>query len=254
MPAQKPARKKAAVAVKRRPGRPAKNTNPEVSRERITALAIELSKTVPLSELTMVRLAKELGVTHTLLHYYMAGRDEVTSLVLNHLYAQLFESIGEGDGDWRDQLETIAHNQRRILVAHAGATLHLAIHSRHRMLQGSDDPEADFGLRFNDRLFQIMRSIGFSKRDGATAAHLFATFVLFSALGEVTRALPEFHAESLARHINRLDPQRFPGMHWIAPALPTVSADEVFSTGLRYLLDGFAATIAAAKSRRTKGA
>jgi AcrR family transcriptional regulator len=233
----------AAEAPRRGRGRPPKDAHPEVSRERIAAIAIELSKTLPLSEITMVRLAQELGVTHGLLHYYVKGRGELASLVLNHLYAELFVGIESVEGDWRRQLETIAQRQREVLTTYAGATMHVAVHNRHRILQDVHDSEADFGLLFTDRLFQIMRDVGFGKRDGVMAAHLLSNFVLFSSLSEVTRSLPKFHEEYLTERLAALDRDSYPGMHWAAAALPRIGADEVFASGLRYLLDGFEATL-----------
>ena len=84
--------RKASVG-RRGAGRPAGPTSGILDRAMILNVGLQLTKTTSLVDLSIVRVAKELGVTPALIHYYLAGggRDALTSGVMNLYYRDLIE-------------------------------------------------------------------------------------------------------------------------------------------------------------------
>src|SRR4051812_26675417 len=76
----------------RKRGRPPKaaaasaETGGVLTREQILEKATELAKHEPLGEISMVGLARELGVTPALIHYYIGSRDDLISGVANRYF------------------------------------------------------------------------------------------------------------------------------------------------------------------------
>lgn len=71
-----------------------------LDRSTILSVSLQLTKTVPLSELSVVRVAHELGVTPGLIHYYLRGRDKLTSGVMNAFYREAVEDWPSQEIDW----------------------------------------------------------------------------------------------------------------------------------------------------------
>ena len=74
---------------RRAPGRPSADAQPALTKESIFAKGLELCRRMPLQELSVVRMAHELGVPPALIHYYLGGRGALTSGVMNAYYREL---------------------------------------------------------------------------------------------------------------------------------------------------------------------
>src|ERR1700693_4372753 len=70
-PAAKPKPKPKAGPGRRGRGSPAGAESGLLDGAMILSIALQLAKSVPLAELSIVRLASELGVTPALIHYYL---------------------------------------------------------------------------------------------------------------------------------------------------------------------------------------
>ncbi|AKH83355.1 hypothetical protein AA958_15325 [Streptomyces sp. CNQ-509] len=84
---------------------------------KIVAATVRLLDAEGLGRLSMRRLAAELGVTAMSVYWYVDTKDELLELALDHAYAEL-DLPAEDGGDWAAQLRQLAHEHRRILVAH----------------------------------------------------------------------------------------------------------------------------------------
>lgn len=84
---------------------------------KIVAATVRLLDAEGLGRLSMRRLAAELGVTAMSVYWYVDTKDELLELALDRAYAEL-DLPGEDGGDWAAQLRQLAHEHRRILVAH----------------------------------------------------------------------------------------------------------------------------------------
>src|SRR5580692_9369027 len=93
---------------RRRPGRPP-GSQGGVSLGSILRASYRLTKTVPLQELSIVFVAKSLGVTPALIHYYVEGRDWLTSGTMNLFYSELLRKLPKNTGDWKRDIPRMAH-------------------------------------------------------------------------------------------------------------------------------------------------
>ena len=108
-PAAKPNAKRPAkkTSTRKTPsrgaGRPAGASSRLLDRQTVLAVAFSLTKTVSVSDLSIVRVARELGVTPALIHYYLAGggRDALTSGVMNAFYREVVALWPPETGGWR---------------------------------------------------------------------------------------------------------------------------------------------------------
>ena len=106
-----------------------------LDRPTILSVSLQLTKTVPLSELSVVRVARELGVTPGLIHYYLGGRDGLTSGVMNAFYREAVESWPSEAKDWRQNLEVVANAVYRFYLRYPGIVVYVASHNRYRLVQ-----------------------------------------------------------------------------------------------------------------------
>ncbi|MFE6282953.1 TetR/AcrR family transcriptional regulator [Streptomyces sp. NPDC057877] len=89
-----------------------------LDRERITEVTVRLLDAEGLAKFSMRRLAGELNVTAMSVYWYVDTKDDLLELALDSVYGELRLPDPETDEDWRDQLRTLAHEYRTLLVRH----------------------------------------------------------------------------------------------------------------------------------------
>ncbi len=243
-----PAAKKAPAssdAPARRRGRPPRVDSPihdeaGLTRAAILDRAIELSKQVPLDQISMVQLAKEFGVAPGLIHYYLGGRDNLISGVINHYYAQRVQRIAPLTGDWRADVERFARASFAVAIEHPGVSIYVASHNRHRLFQEVAPDETDYGLVYFDSLTRALMQGGFSPEQTALAYHLLAQFLVSSSMAEAARQLPAHHEGFILRKLDSPTAQSYAGASYVRTAFARLGSDTAFEAGLAMLLDGFA--------------
>jgi len=242
-----PAAKKTVTtpdAVPRRRGRPPRVESPihgeaTLTRAAILDRAIALSKQVPLDQLSMVQLAKEFGVAPGLIHYYLGGRDQLISGVINHYYAQRVARIEPLSGDWRADVEKFAKASFEVAMAHPGVSMYVASHNRHRLFQEVGPDEVDYGLVYFNGLTTAIMQGGFSAEQTALAYHLLAQFLVSSSMAEAARQLPAHHEGFILRKLESASAQAYPGANYVRAAFARLDSATAFEAGLALLLDGF---------------
>ncbi|WP_328403342.1 TetR/AcrR family transcriptional regulator [Nocardia sp. NBC_00403] len=98
---------------------------PLLSRERIRATALEMIDRDGLPELSMRKLAAELGVQAASLYGHYPTKDDLLDDVARGIMSRVDTSAFEGD-DWRAALESWARSYRAALVAHPNFVPYLA--------------------------------------------------------------------------------------------------------------------------------
>ena len=239
----KPSSKRAAKAVTKKtvtraPGRPSGATSGILDRETILALAFKLTKTVPLTELSIVRVARELGVTPALIHYYLGsgGRDVLTSGAMNAFYRELVEQWPPELGDWKHNFEVIADAIYRAHLRYPGISVYVATHNRYQLVQDVREGETDYGLVFFEKFTTTVRNFGLDAERTGVFAHLLMMFITSFAHSTVTRRWPGQHNEFLSSKLAALDPVAFPSTHFVRESITHLNAAEAFATGLRLVL------------------
>lgn len=220
----------------RRPGRPAGVDSGMLDRATILSVSLQLTKTVPLSELSVVRVARELGVTPGLIHYYLGGRDRLTSGVMNAFYREAIESWPGEEIDWRQNLEVVANAVYRSYLRYPGIVVYVASHNRYRLVQDVGEGETDYGIQFFERFTTAVRGVGFDALRTAAYAHLLADIITSYAHATAARRWPSQHSQFLNEKLAGLDPAQFPSTHFIRESLTGLNPSDAFKMGLALVL------------------
>lgn len=231
---RKAARKKAATRGR---GRPATQDKSLLDQQVIISCALDLSRTVPVQDLSIVRVARELGVTPALIHYYLDGRDALTAGIMSAFYSEMLREWPAQTGSWRADLEATC---RRIYEAHLafpGVAMYVVGYNRFRLLQGAPSGVTDPGLFVFERFVGVVRALGFDADRTAAYAHLLIEFVTSAAHSTVRHRWPGEHGAFLDRVIGALDPVQFPNAHFVRKGYVRFDADVAFEGALKLFVD-----------------
>jgi AcrR family transcriptional regulator len=91
---------------------------PRYTRDEIAAAAIRIADEEGLEELSMRRLAAELGAGTMTLYHYVRTKDELLALLHDAIMAELLVPDDELPDDWREALTVIARRSRDALRRH----------------------------------------------------------------------------------------------------------------------------------------
>ncbi|MEU8757711.1 TetR/AcrR family transcriptional regulator C-terminal domain-containing protein [Streptomyces sp. NPDC048659] len=89
-----------------------------LDRERIVTTAIRMLDEEGLAKLSMRRLATELNVTAMSLYWYVDTKDDIIEFALDAAHGGIDLDAVEEATSWQDRLRLMAHDYRRMLVAH----------------------------------------------------------------------------------------------------------------------------------------
>ncbi|MDB5963581.1 MAG: TetR family transcriptional regulator [Polaromonas sp.] len=212
-----------------------------LSRELILDRATLLAKVEPLGDISMVGLARELGVAPTLIHYYIGSRDDLISGVANRYFKARFARLQPLTGNWKQDLEREATQSFEIGLEYGGVLRYMMSHNRFRLFQQVSEGETDYGMLYLDRMAGIFRSGGFSAQHAAIGYHLLSQYVMSSSYAEVSRQLPAFHEHYIRGQIQGQPARELEGARYFAEAFCTLDSATSFPEGLRLLLGSFEA-------------
>ncbi len=237
----------AVEAPVRRRGRPPRRdaepgaAAPQISREQILERATELARSEPLGEISMVGLARELGVAPTLIHYYVGSHDDLISGVVNRYFRARAACMPALTGDWKEDLRTDATHTFKLNLEYGGVLRYTMSHNRFRLFQRVGPGETDFGILYLDRTAETLRRAGFTQAQAALAFHLVSLYVMSSAYAEISKQLPAYHGRYIREQIMAHPLEETTGAHFIAEAFSAMDSQTAFPAGLQLLIDGFAA-------------
>ena len=121
-----------------------------LSRERVLRAAVALADARGLEELTMRKLAKELGVEAMSLYNHVSGKGDLLDGMIDIVFGEIDPPAP--DGDWKAELRKRAISTRAALL-------------RHRWAVGEMEGRTDFGpsnMRVHDAVLGCLRAAGFS--------------------------------------------------------------------------------------------
>lgn len=211
-----------------------------MSLELVLVRALDMSRTVPLQELSMTMLAQELGVTPALIYYYVTDRDTLVSGVVNLFFKAMGERWPPLTGQWQADMKAFAMAAYVNNNIYGGVASYLAQNNRFRLFQKVREGEADHGLAYFDRAATILCSGGFTSAQVALAYHLIMQHVVSSDGARVRHLLPVDHRDFIRNRLQALPEGSYPGARYVADTFPELSADQSFEAGLTLLLNGIA--------------
>jgi len=219
-------------------GRPQRKDRKDVSQVSILRTALKLSRKTPLQDLSIVTVAKSMGVTPALIHYYIGGRDNLTSGVMNLFYRELLKKWPEAQGDWQADLRTGAKAIYDQFVLYGGVAAYVVSNSRFRIFQLNDGEGPDFGVNLLERFTGLVRSAGLSGERTGVYAHLMLEFIINTAHGTARHVFPAEHRQFLEDKTASLDTDAFPNIFFARRAPLSLSGDIAFEEGTSLYLLG----------------
>jgi AcrR family transcriptional regulator len=173
--------------------------------------ALRLTREVGLDNLSMRSLARSLGVPPMTIYNYVASKEALHRLVVNHVLGQI-RIPGPDEGTWEERLRQLERDARQVMATHPGLSREL----------GHGDSEAATTLA--EGVLSILRDGGFSPE---AAVLCFATLYTFMT-GQIE--LDGVSATTASRPANTT----FDGATSSVP----LTRDELFEFGFDALLEG----------------
>lgn len=217
-----------------------RQTRPALTHAQIAGAAVELADAGGLEAVSMRRLAQRLGVATMGLYRYVHGKDELTELMIDSVYAAVAMSDGDVAAGWRAAMERTAHELR-------------ALFSQHPWLLGmsTTSPLTPHATRYTDRALASLAGTGLDE-DTKMAVLLTVRSYVIGVTGSQL-ALSTFLEEHGAPGMDELRERLAPQMAWLLgsgeyPAFQRYitggirkdDTDWQFQLGLDCILDGIA--------------
>lgn len=192
----------------------------------------------------MVRLARELGVAPSLIHYFTGSRDDLLSAVMNEALRARAASSPVPTGDWRTDLEALLRHTHDMQLKWKGITTYVTSHNRYRLFQRVVPGQQDYGLVFFDRVGRILQSSGLNSRQAAIIYHLLMLFLTSVASAHINQQEPAVHRNFLVRRLAKIDSNEFPGAAFMMEQFAGIDTSTTFEYGLELFLDAIAYLVA----------
>jgi AcrR family transcriptional regulator len=220
-------------------GRTAGNGQVKITREVVLAAALELIDQDGVDGLSMRRLARALGRDPMILYRHAPNKAALLDGVAETVLAGL--EVDRTDPDWVAQLRTVAHNYRRLALAHPNVVPLLVTQPLATPL-GLRPPGT---LRALEDVLALLTRAGF---DGPDALHIYRTLFGFlhgHVLNELQELVenPDETSDLLRLGLHRLPIGEFPLLRSLAPVLAVYDGATELDRGLDILLTGLATTI-----------
>ncbi len=226
-------------ASTRKPGRPPLSESEKLSRESVIHRGLEMAALMPLDEISMVRVARELGVTPALIHYYLeGGRDALTSGIINRFYGSVLEDWPDFDQDWRENTVSMASHVYRQLLRYPGIAAHLMLHNRFRVFQMVKPGERDNGAMFLEKFISVVSLAGLDNERTGIFSHLLMEFLLGCAHSTAHYRWPREHVAYLEKKLASLNKEQFPNLVATGYLVGGLDAEQAFENGLGIYLSG----------------
>lgn len=150
-------------AVETQPARSKRGRPRSLTEEQIVDAAVDLARTVRFENVTMRALADELGVPVMTIYGYVANKDALSELVVNHTLKSV-RVPERGDGTWEERLKQLERGARRAMSDLPGLSL--------------DRRDSTEGRRLAEGVMAILDDAGFSPEEALLAFAALFTFMV----------------------------------------------------------------------------
>ena len=195
-----------------------------LTREGLAAAALTVIDRDGLGALTMRAVARELGMATMSLYRYVADREELEVLVVDHVLAALDLSVPAGD--WQVGITVLLERMRDAGCAHRDV-VPLLLRHRH---------SSPASLRWIEAMLGVLAGAGFTGRRRVIAQRTLTGFLLGALQNEYYASLSGAGTAAMAQ----LSEADFPHLVETAVHAREVTAAEEFGRGLEIVLRGLA--------------
>jgi TetR/AcrR family tetracycline transcriptional repressor len=134
-----------------------------LTEEQIVDAAVQLARTAPLEHVSMRALADALGVPVMTIYNYVASKDALYELVINHVMRSV-RIPDRDEGTWEDRLKQLERGARRAMSEFPGLSL--------------DRRDSVEGKRLADGVMSILADAGFTQSEAMLAFAVLFTFMV----------------------------------------------------------------------------
>ena len=215
----------------RRPARSEPARRP-LSRDRIVEAALRILDAGGLDAVSMRSVAEALGTGPASLYAHVSGKDELLSLLIERLAAEMHLPAPDPER-WQEQIKELVREMHTVLLAHRDLA---------RASMGTV-PLGEGALRVTDRMIELLELGGLPKQVIAHAVDLLPLYAVATAFEQSlsnTEDGVRYH-EEVGAYLAALPPDRFPHLAALATERSKADAGERFEFGLDVLVAGLAA-------------
>jgi AcrR family transcriptional regulator len=202
--------------------------------EMVVGRALVLADAGGLGDVTIRRLAGDLGVTPMALYWHFRNKDELLDAMMGRVFAEVDLTL-DGSATWLEQFRALMGSLSRALRAHPGLAPLFA--TRTNSSEGS--------LRMTEAALDTLRRGGFSPTEATQVARHALSTVVNLVVGEPGFIAPDdsgglLDARRRARvFLEALPPERYPRIvEAAAPLSAREDPDAYYEFGLELLLAG----------------
>jgi TetR/AcrR family tetracycline transcriptional repressor len=206
-----------------------------LTQDQVLTAALELLRREGLDQVSMRRVAAELGVAPNALYSHLPDKSALLDGLLDAVLADVAIPAA---GDWRARVGGVLAESRRVLLAHPDLV-------RHFLARQTSGPNA---ARLGEAVLEALHDGGVRGARAARALQVLLVHTIGGAAFEVPRRRepdPGARAARSRAAAAALDPGAFPRTTELAAELARHPGDALFDAGLRWILDGLAADVQA---------
>jgi AcrR family transcriptional regulator len=213
--------------------------NGQITRPLILQTALRIIDRDGVDGLSMRRLSDAVDRDTTVLYRHVPNKAAVLDGVAEIVLAQL--SVDTADPDWAGQLRTVAHDFRRLALAHPNVVPLLVTRPLATPL-GRRPPGT---LRHLEDVLALLTSAGFTGDDALHIYRVLFAYLYGHILNELQEVIerPEETDHVLRLGLHRLTITEFPLMRALAPALASYNGAAELDRGLDLLFPSLAAAL-----------
>jgi AcrR family transcriptional regulator len=205
-----------------------------LTREQIVETALALIDRDGAGELSMRRIADELGTGPASLYWHVGSKDELLDLVFDEVIGELDPPAPEPDR-WTEQLKEVARDMRDGIARHRDIV---------RISMGRF-PVGPNALAFTERVLAILRAGGLSDDLAVSASYLLTVvvngFMLEAAPSTARDAPDEDVVRAVSGYFASLPAERFPNLVAVAGEFTQGDMTQRFDLLIDLFVDGLAA-------------
>jgi AcrR family transcriptional regulator len=207
-----------------------------LSLEAVIEAGLRILRNEGIDAVSMRRVAAELDTGPASLYVYVENRQDLLNKMLDAVAGEVDISEPPDPKRWREQLEGVLTATREALDRYPGiARVPLA-----------NVPTGPNSTRAAEYLLGLLRAGGVDDRSAAwfvDVVFLFVNAASFeTSIYVAEQGDPMAHVDRVDAYFRALDPDAFPNMTALLPALMSGTGDERFAFGIRLMINGLLTT------------
>ena len=208
---------------------PRKADQPALSRDEIVSAAITIVDRDGLENLSMRRLAKDLGTSTMSLYYHVPDKSALYDLILDAVMDEVDLSIDDPSQSTTERVVTAAYALRAALLAHPNSMPIVLSRSLRTRAQ----------LRPVEAMAGILFEAGVTPTEAITVVDVIGQYVYGTTAAHATHlADGEYHDDVREADFTEATSEDFPNMARIVAESTYIGFEKEFDVGLRILASG----------------